>query len=45
MGKLLKLIPSEMVAAYMAIQGFIPDEQAKLGLSVISLVILVLTPL
>ena len=45
MGKLLKLIHSEMVAAYMAIQGFIPDEQAKLGLSVISLVILVLTPL
>ena len=45
MGRLLKLIPSEMVTAYMAIQGFIPGEQAKLGLSVISLVILVLTPL
>ncbi len=45
MGKLLKLIPSEMVAAYMAIQGFVPAEQAKLGLSVISVVILIMTPL
>lgn len=45
MGRLLKLIPSEMVAVYMAIQGFVPVEQAKLGLSIISLVILVLIPL
>ncbi|MCP5102427.1 MAG: hypothetical protein GY950_03560 [bacterium] len=44
MGRLLKLIPSEMVAVYMAIQGFVPAEQAKLGLSIISVVILVLIP-
>jgi hypothetical protein len=45
MGRLLKLIPSEIVAAYLAIQGIVPAESQKLGLLVLSLVLLVLTPL
>jgi hypothetical protein len=44
MGRLLKLIPSEIVAAYMAIQGFVPEEKARLGLSVISVLLLIITP-
>ena len=44
-GRLLKLIPSEIVAAYLAIQGIVPVESQKLGLLVLSLVLLVLTPL
>ena len=44
LGKLLKLIPSEIIAAYMAIQGFIPEDSAKWGLTVVSLVLLIITP-
>jgi hypothetical protein len=44
LGKLLKLIPSEIVAAYMAIQGFVPAESAKWGLTVVSVVLLIITP-
>ena len=44
LGKLLKLIPSEVVAVYMAIQGFIPAESAKWGLTTISLLLFIITP-
>ncbi len=44
-GKLLKLIPSEIVAAYLAIQGFVPEESAKWGLTILSVVLLIITPL
>jgi hypothetical protein len=44
-GKLLKLIPTEIVAAYLAVQGFIPADSAKWGLSVIAVVLLIITPL
>lgn len=42
--KLLKLIPSEIVAAYMVLQGIIPEESGKWGLIVVSLVLLIITP-
>lgn len=42
--KLLKLIPSEIVAAYMVIIGIIPDNYAKWGTLIVSIVLLILTP-
>jgi len=45
LGRLLKLIPSEIIAAYVAIQGFIPANSAKWGLTIVSLVLLILTPI
>jgi hypothetical protein len=45
--KLLKLIPSEIVAAYMVLMGIIPAENpnsAKWWTLIISLVLLILTP-
>lgn len=46
MTKLLKLIPSEIIAAYLVIVGFIPDgyEQKKLILIIISVALLILIP-
>lgn len=44
LGRLLKLIPSEMVAVYLAVQGIIPPESAKWGLLIVSLVLLIITP-
>ncbi|UCH92599.1 MAG: hypothetical protein JSV88_20195 [Candidatus Aminicenantes bacterium] len=43
--KLLKLIPSEIVAAYMVLQGIIPEASAKWGLVIVSLVLLIITPI
>ena len=43
-GRLLKLIPSEVVAAYLAIQGIVPEESQKWGLLVVSLVLFIITP-
>ncbi|MCK5055899.1 MAG: hypothetical protein KAT34_04540 [Candidatus Aminicenantes bacterium] len=43
LGKLLKLIPSEIIAVYVAVQGLIPGE--KWGLTIVTLVLLILTPL
>ncbi|MCK5058541.1 MAG: hypothetical protein KAT34_17935 [Candidatus Aminicenantes bacterium] len=31
LGRLLKLIPSEMVAAYLAVQGIVPVKRTKNG--------------
>jgi len=42
--RLLKLIPSEIVAAYLALQGMIPQEHSKWGLLFISIFLLILTP-
>lgn len=42
--KLLKLIPSEIIAAYMVISGLIPESKAKWGLLIVSVVLLVLVP-
>jgi hypothetical protein len=42
--KLLKLIPSEIVAAYMVLHGVIPGEHAKWGLIIVTLVLLIITP-
>ena len=41
--RLLKLIPSEIVAAYLVLSGIIPRE-AKLGTLIVSIVLLVLVP-
>ena len=42
-GRLLKLIPTEIVAAYMVLQGMIPQDK-KWGFIVVSVVLLILTP-
>ena len=42
--KLLKLIPSEIVAAYLVIEGIIPDESKYLGTLVLSAILLILVP-
>jgi hypothetical protein len=42
--RLLKLIPSEIVAAYIFLQGVIPEENAKLGLLIVTAILLILTP-
>ncbi len=41
--RLLKLIPSEIVAAYLVLSGIIPPD-AKLGTLIVSIVLLVLVP-
>lgn len=43
--KLLKLIPSEIVAAYLVIEGIIPDERKYIGTLALSLILLILVPL
>jgi len=43
--KLLKLIPSEIVAAYVVIEGIIPDDRKLIGTIAVSLVLLILIPL
>jgi hypothetical protein len=43
-GKLLKLIPSEIVAAYMVLQGMIPEDKGKWGSVIVTLVLLIITP-
>ena len=40
--KLLKLIPSEIVAAYLVIEGIIPEERKYLGTLAVSIVLLIL---
>jgi hypothetical protein len=42
--RLLKLIPSEIVAAYIFLQGVIPKEESKWGLLVVTVILLILTP-
>jgi hypothetical protein len=42
--KLLKLIPSEIVAAYMVLQGIVPADSGKWGLFAVSVVLLIITP-
>lgn len=46
LSKLLKLIPSEVVAAYLAIVGMIPDtyQNTKLLLTIVSLILLAIIP-
>jgi hypothetical protein len=43
--RLLKLIPSEIVAAYIVLAGIIPIASAKWGLLIVSVVLLILVPL
>ena len=43
--RLLKLIPSEIVAAYLVLSGIIPQESAKWGILLVSIVLLILVPL
>lgn len=43
--RLLKLIPSEIVAAYMVLSGIIPQESAKWGTLVVSIILLAFVPL
>ena len=43
--KLLKLIPSEIVAAYMVIEAIIPDDRKYIGTLVLSVVLLIMVPL
>jgi len=42
--RLLQLIPSEIVAAYMVLQGMIPQDEGKWGILIVSVVLLILTP-
>ena len=42
--KLLKLIPSEIIAAYIFLQGVIPESDTKWGLLIASILLLILTP-
>lgn len=42
--RLLKLIPSELVGAYMVIEGIVPQDQAKWGTLVTSAILMILTP-
>jgi len=42
--KLLKLIPSEIIAAYIILSGIIPQEEIKWGLLILSAALLVLVP-
>jgi len=43
--RLLKLIPTEIIAAYMALQGVVPAAYAKWATLAIGMILLVLTPL
>ncbi len=43
--KLLKLIPTEIVAAYMVIEAIIPDNRKYIGTLVISVILLIMVPL
>jgi hypothetical protein len=42
--RLLKLIPSEIVAAYMVLAGIIPLASAKWGTLIVSIILLILVP-
>jgi len=42
--RLLKLIPSEIVAAYMVLAGIIPLTSAKWGTLIVSIILLILVP-
>ena len=42
--RLLKLIPSEIVAAYMVLSGIIPEDSAKWGTLIVSIALLILVP-
>ena len=43
--RLLKLIPSEIIAAYMVISGIIPEDSAQWGTLITSVILLILVPL
>ncbi len=43
--KIVKLIPTEIVGAYMVLAGIIPTEYARAGTSTVSGILLLLTPL
>jgi magnesium-transporting ATPase (P-type) len=43
--RLLKLIPSEIVGAYIFLQGVIPQAYARWGTTVVAFILLVMTPL
>ncbi len=43
--RLLKLIPSEIVGAYIFLQGVIPQAYGKWGTTVVALILLIMTPL
>jgi len=43
--RLLKLIPTEIVAAYIVLAGIIPSASAKWGLLVVSVILFILVPL
>lgn len=42
--RLLKLIPSEIVAAYVILAGIIPQDRAKWGTLIVSVVLTILVP-
>jgi len=42
--RLLKLIPSEIIAAYMVLAGIIPLTSAKWGTLIVSIILLILVP-
>jgi hypothetical protein len=42
--KLLKLIPSEIIATYLFVQGIIPESDYKIELTIVSAILLIATP-
>jgi len=42
--RLLKLIPSEIIGAYLFLQGVIPGEQAKWGTLIVAVILWIMTP-
>jgi len=42
--RLLKLIPSEIIAAYLILEGIIPSSSAKWGTLIVSVILLILVP-
>ncbi|MCK5241137.1 hypothetical protein KAR34_01680 [bacterium] len=43
--RLLKLIPSEIIGAYLFLQGVIPKEHGKWGTSIVVFILCIMTPL
>ncbi|MCD4814236.1 hypothetical protein K8S19_11160 [bacterium] len=42
--RLLKLIPTEIIGAYLFLQGVVPTEHARWGTTVIALILCIMTP-
>ena len=43
--KILKLIPTEIIATYLFLQGIIPESAKRIELTIVSVILLIATPL